>query len=260
MSRPAPTARKPELDFLPTEYREASGRRKRVGWRAIVTVLFVAAVGSASAVQYSMRLGLQRELEQFRQQSVLVEAQAARVAALEHDVAAARHRAELVTFLRHPWPRTQILDAVVARLPDGLVLTSLRLFEEPLPAGAEARVLSVEGQAVNRTPAERDLDRLRGEAEARRSVVLLEGTTDDAIALHRYLGELAECDLFAQTELTSLAGPDDRDDDEGEPAPSRFMARLVLRPAWGHPAGPVPSEPAAPPATSESSLARGVAP
>jgi hypothetical protein len=152
-------------------------------------------------------------------------------------------QAELETYLKHPWPRTQILAALIDQLPEEVQLEKISIVREPLPASANEPLPQTtkvgEAAQAKLDPAQRDLETIRNVYDRSRIVVQLAGQSDDPLAFHRYLEDLGRSKLFTKLEeggLEHVAG--DTEDH------IRFTARIIIRPGYGQPGGPT-SEPTA---------------
>jgi Tfp pilus assembly protein PilN len=233
-----------EIDFLPARYREQQAQRTKQNWRMVVVSCYGLLLLAAVLVQRNRQQAMEAELALAGQQFDAATAQAAQLTELQSRLAADRKQAELLVWLRHPWPKTQILAEVLRSLPETVVLDELEIGREvnPQSAGAGAVVRSIPVPGVGggttgedkRSPAERDLDRLREEIDACLYVVSLAGRTQDTAALHAYLSKLGHSNLVAKVELLSVETLDD--------APalgSKFSARAILRPGYGQPGGPL---------------------
>ena len=246
-----------DIDFLPAECRKDHDRQRGYE-RRILVVAGVAAMIAAAAWSQN------RRAERLR--TVMARCQPAHQAAaqtrntldqLQSRLQRARDDADLVTYLRHPWPRTRILAALLGPLPDGVRFEELQIACEA-PAGAElARLRSPaaqedeEGQMAALAPAARDLKRLRQQCDRQQTVVTLTAVTDDSVALHDYVGALGRDDLFAKAHLQSSKI------DRSDAASIRFSVTLVVRPGYGQPGGPCGADPRRPRENrSEDHLAR----
>jgi hypothetical protein len=225
-----------KIDFLPPRYREARAARQSRWWGGVVIVAFGGLVGAAGVgqwlvqyrtrgdiqaadVEYNAAMSAQQKLEQTKKQS--------------HDV---NFEAELFTYLRHPWPRTQVMRRVTQALPNEVMIERMRIGREECkpkeqltvgvikPADAAAQKAAADAS----TPVEKDLKRLREECDSRRMIVELTGYTTDLTALHVYLNTLASEAMFAQAELTSIQSVE-----KASERRSQFTARLVLAPGHG---------------------------
>ncbi len=161
------------------------------------------------------------------------------LAQLQSQLDAADDVAQLFTYLRNPWPRTQLLAALLAPLPKEIRFSKVEIRrEEPqLQRATERRsraeIRAEQQQTAELAPAARDLKTLREQFDDTKTVVLLEGITTDSAAVHRYLGELNQASLFTAAE------PDSIDAAPGGPAGSlQFRATVTVLPGYGLPGGP----------------------
>ena len=231
-----------KIDFLPPRFREEHDRRKRIFWRCVVVAFSALMMSIAVAAKYQRRQAADLRLELTRRQydAALIEAQ--KLGDLNGQLAALDAQAELLVYLRHVWPRTQVLAAVLPRMPDSVRLRRLHVTREGEHRGAAPVSLrdpvrqsadAAAGGEQQLSPAQSDLAALRQEFDAAASVVILEGTTDDMVALNGYLGQLTDSALIERAELESIETLSDE-----LPGRSSFRARLTLTPGYGQPGGP----------------------
>jgi hypothetical protein len=150
--------------------------------------------------------------------------------------------AELWTFLRHPWPKTQLLAAIVRPLTPGITLADLRVHRAESSANSAPSILrdrqrnvqeGESGQVDTRTSAERDLETMRQRDDQASLIVTIQGTTRDIAELHGYLGQAGRSPLFSSVELTSIESQESLG-----LTSSKFTARAVVRPGYGQSHGP----------------------
>jgi Tfp pilus assembly protein PilN len=232
-----------DIDFLPLEYRQQHQRRQVQPWRVVVVAAFVALLAGAALAQHTRRQYVAGQLAAVRPQYEEALRQEGSRAELQAELQSAQCGAELLTYLRHPWPRTQLLAAALAPLPPEITLQQLHIARETpghQPATEQrsrADKKAEEEKIAKLPPAARDLKRLREEFDRTQVTVRLTGTTTDSAALHRYLGVLGKQELFAKAELRSIERV------EGNQAGSlRFHATLTARPGYGQPGGPAKAE------------------
>ena len=60
-----------------------------------------------------------------------------------------RAGAELYTYLRHPWPRTQLFSALLRPLPEEITFLQVQIFRQPAAGGKAGNILPNAGQAGN---------------------------------------------------------------------------------------------------------------
>ena len=228
------------IDFLPERYRQATKRRRTSYWRLIVTGLFVVAFAAAAGGLFIVERDVRRRYEHSNQLHAAAQSQQMLVASKQLELAAVRHRAELATFLRHPWPRSRLVHEALSGLPNEVTIERIRIHstERPRTKVVEAAPLTSEEEAAKKADAEADLNELRAALEASELLVSLEGITKDQPALHVYLQSLAGSKLFTKAELTSIEALTGADD-AGE---AKFAVRIVVRPGWGMPGGPSAEE------------------
>ena len=225
-----------EIDFLPARYRERSAQQRARIWRALMLCCLAGFAGVVALAQVAMRKPIERELAATLAQYPAAQVTTARADQLNKDLAEIDGFAALYTYLRHPWPVTQLLSTIVDPLPDSIVITEITLDRK---SAAQPPVMpTAPGQPVQPlAPAEaakRDLERLRSLQDGISPTVHVVGTTSDASNLHGYVSRLAPSSLFKAARIESLEAVTS---DKGI-AGSRFELRLQLRPGFGQPDGP----------------------
>ena len=230
-----------DIDFLPQKYRDQTAQRKARRWRLLVVIGFGLVLAVGAYGQQKLRRNAHEQLAMVRAQYDVSTAQAAQLAGIEAKLRGERTTADLATYLRHPWPKTRIIDAVLSPLPESITLRKLQIQRETAPSSSlrDPKPIHAAGDAApkdTRSPAQKDLDRLRELYDTAPTVVTLEGMTNDQARLHAYLGKLAEGDFFSKTALVSLESAS-----EAGSGASKFRARLNVRPGWGQSGGPSPT-------------------
>lgn len=223
------------IDFLPQRYREARLKRSAGAWRILVVIVLCGMLLSTAVFQH--RLLWQAEADLARIETI--HTSATRLAKAMADEQAkfpgADNEASLFTYLRHPWPRTALINAVLAPIPESIRLSNLSLgFELPERPVGEANEVK-QDDPVDKSPSPaRDLKRLRTELDGGRWVVTVNGSARDLADLHVYVAELERSSLFSKVELVSIDSPHTANSNE-----ARFVVRVVIRPGYGQPRGPV---------------------
>lgn len=255
-----------QIDFLPSRFRQETVHRKANVWRILVAVVFAAALLASAVYQQLLRHGTERELARVGEVYEQANALASRLAGLQNRLRQADAEADLLTYLRHPWPTSQLLAAALAPLPDCLTLDEIHLTrEQPASSGSSAPLVLVpphgatSGDGTEKkkaAPAQCAAALLRKEYDNRPVVLILSGLTSDTASLQHYLVTLGEVHLFSKVELTSL------ETSGGENAHKlRFAARLVVRSGVGQSTSPQDGKGARPmanlPRSSPSHWARG---
>lgn len=229
-----------DIDFLPAEYRQRHARRRSGNQGLAVALAVVAAVACSGAWQTFRYHQASRQLAEISPHYNDALEQSGLLAAKQLELQPEAAAAELVVYLHHPWPKSQILLAVVASLPEEVVLERLTIGRQSgetgrRPLGAPS-ASGAEGPAAATAPAASDLAMLRARCDASPTIVSLQGTTSDSVALNQYLAQLKQSPLFSQVELHSLESVGT----ERQPL-FEFQATIDVRPGYGQPGGPAPT-------------------
>ncbi|WP_425613870.1 hypothetical protein NA78x_003714 [Anatilimnocola sp. NA78] len=234
------------IDFLPEHYRERRKQRRVRWWWALVVSLFGGLVATTFSLQWLNVQSIKREVARLETQVATARQLDQRLLEIETNVSALSHSANLYTFLRHPWPRTQILSAVVHPLPSDIELSSIRIAESLIVKQAVAATPEAGGdnQPPPPHPAVADLLQLHDAHESQRVMVIVEGTAKEVETLHTYLEALGRHPLVVEARLNSL---------ETRKLETYslvvFQLQLCTRPGHGLSDGPtaplLPNEPAA---------------
>jgi len=227
-----------EIDFLPPRYREENKQRRVNTWRLAMVGIFLAGVGVAVAATYRGEAALQAEVASLDAAYRNTEVLGSRLAHLQQILEQQRSRATMFAYIQHPWPRTQILAALLEPLPAEITVTQIALTRErkaATDAASQERPRSGDAEPAADTAshpaAKRDLDKLREQYDNTAVVVLLAGTTSDVGALHAYLSHVSSAPLIEHAELKSVQAL-------GAAGIAAFQARVSIRPAHGQPDGP----------------------
>jgi hypothetical protein len=244
--------RLPEVDFLPARFREQQVQRRVTGWQIAVVAAFAGLLGSTAWLQHRSISRLEETAARVRAQHEAATQTARELGGLQQELGGLDAHAALFTYLRHPWPRTQILTAVLRHIPSAITLDEVRVVREntarpAAPAGAGPSNGAASAEQEKPAPPVADLDKLRREAEATDTVVSVIGRTHDVAALHQFLERVAEEALIARATVHSL----ERSDDDGE-VEVKFEAKIILRKGYSRPAAP----PASVPVATEGSAAQ----
>jgi len=158
-----------------------------------------------------------------------------RLAGVQRQLDRARTCAELYAYLRHPWPRSQLLTAMLGPLPDEITLQRVQIFREPANARPPIEAKTQAAALASLLPAQRDLAKLRDRMDPTRTIMILTGTAAGSSVLHRYLGELDATEIFDKAELDWFESVDG-----GQSV--RFQVVLGVQPGYGQLGGPTRPE------------------
>ncbi len=246
------------IDLLPGAYKERVVVRQSRLWQLAVVLVFGGIIACTAVFQYGLRCATRRRVAAIAGPYTDAQQHAQILGQLHESLKTDVRTAELYTFLKHPWPRTQILRAAVTPLPPSIRMEELRIGREEFVSSEMAAQEHVERAPAHLTeeterqklPAESDLDELRSECERLVTVVQMTGLTRSNRDLHKYLADVVKSPLIREAELRSLEDVGE----QGQAEISRFEARLEVIPGFGLPKGPVAPVPASPDLT-ESRLA-----
>lgn len=227
-----------DVDFLPREFRQQHARRRELTQQILVGLTVVSVLAAAAGGQAWWRQRVARELAEVAPQYTRALAQADELTKLQAELQVAQAEAQLITYLRHPWPCTQLLSALVGPLPDSVTFREIRVIREPSKGDPFDRTprpdrQTLEQQLAQLPRAGRDLKTLREQFDRAPTLVSLSGMATDSAAVYRYLGELSKNRLLAKVDLVSLDNASNRRDDKLE-----FKLAVVVRPGYGMPEGP----------------------
>ncbi len=228
-----------DIDFLPASYRQMTVHRKANVWRVLAGALFVAMIGSSAIYQQILHRHELRTLASTNSLYDRAQSLVAQQLELKRQLQSAGYEAELFTYLRHPWPTTQLLNAALSPLPDRVTLHEIHLY-----SGDAAPISTALSKSEpTKTPADtvpaakRDFDGLCQENDSRPRFLVLDGVTTDTAVLQRYVLTLNRSTLFAKAELISLEA-----DTANPTATTHFTARVNVRPGYGQANGPRPTD------------------
>lgn len=238
-----------EIDFLPAGYRESNARRVHRVWHSALAGVLAACCAAATAFQLWHGHEIRQEIARIQPAYDETVAFATKLEQARAGLEIERVEARLITYLAHPWPKSQVLDAVLRPLNEAITLDEIRVFREPLiAAGAATRkgpaslaAAPTPTVTARGTPAERDLAHLQADFDATRLVVHLSGVTHEGIDLYQYIAALTQNPLVEKADVTSLES-NNKHEAPGIKSLSKFQARILIRPGHGQPHGPRPQQ------------------
>lgn len=227
------------IDFLPEHYRQRTLLRRARAWWGVCAAIFGSVIMLSSASQWCLHRAVKAQLIELEPLSQIAQQQEARFANLTREVAKKEETAALFAYLRHPWPRSRVIAAIVEEVPDGVELTSFHLMVEQKLASSEAVISRQRAPANDEAkkklpPRVQDLADLRERCDSARTVVDVRGSTTDDAQLHSYVQQLSEHPLLANAQLVSLNAAET----PGTERKSVFVLRIELSPGYGQPGGP----------------------
>jgi len=229
-----------DIDFLPIEYRQKHEQLQSQPWQVVAVAAIIGLVAAAAIVQHYHWHHVQEELAIIAPVYDTATNLQNRLTDVTKRLDRNRANEELYTYLRHPWPRSQLLTALLKTLPDVVTLEQIQISREmpttPLQAVAQPSIdrKAKEARFNSLAPAQRDLEKFREGLDPMKTMVILTGTTAESSALHRYIGDLDAMDIFEDAELDSFNRVAN-----GESGKAiQFRVVLAVQPGYGQPHGP----------------------
>ncbi len=220
------------IDFLPERYRERDLKRKAAVWQYALLLGFGGVLMAATAGQFMIKRSLEASVVELKQSRIDAKLKRDQVQLLEQQLGNKEQVAALYTYLRHPWPRTQVLVSITNPVPDAVKLEGIEILQQqPTKSAQSKREGRDDDQAGSATT---DLKDLRSSNDAARVVVRVRGTVSDTAALNEYVRQLGESPLFRNVSITSLQSQTVGD----RMTTSAFELAVVLLPGHGQPGAP----------------------
>ncbi len=220
-----------QIDFLPQKFRERYDVRYQRLWRITVASLFIGVVGGTATLQHWLRCDAEERLEAIANPHVTALRINQELSRVYRELDRQKRQAALLTYLRHPWPMTRLLDQTLTPLEPSIALESLEVVYQPVGSAPGLQDVPNRRKAPSETEekegAQADLEELRRRYDGRRFLIRLEGTTRDLDAFHRYLGKLALMPLFEHVEIGRLEHL------SGDEAGVEFSVQITVRPGLG---------------------------
>lgn len=242
------------VDFLPTRYHENDVRRKATAWRYMLLLTFGGAILAATFGQLAVKRSVQVSLDELRSQHREAAAIKETATQLEGELLQTEEIAALYTYLRHPWPRSQLLAQVTRSLPETVVIGELEISRRVDSAGTNTGRPTppvLDNNTSGASPAKQDLQGLRDANDDKPTVLFITGTASDPVALNHYVAALGLVPLFESAKLTSLEAINVPGEEPSgavetvERVVSQFEVVIRVRPGYGVSGGPTAPMPAA---------------
>ena len=128
-----------EIDFLPLEYHLQNARNQVKPWRVVVVACAAMLLVAAVCAQYVQRRNAFSDLAAASAIYDAAAQQNATWGAFQTKLQAASSEADLFTYLRHPWPSSQLLSAVVCPMTPEISVLELQITAESFQRAAGRR-------------------------------------------------------------------------------------------------------------------------
>lgn len=193
-----------EIEFLPKNFREKRKSHNFQVSRLLLIVVIVAGMSAVLLYQLAALHSVNRQVAALDEQHNKVMQLMQEVERRRGEVVVKRHHAKLLTFLDHPYPKSQIIAAIANPLPSEITITRLEVTVEQL-ANNNAKPPSEKGKkAPQGHSMELDLKQLIEEVKTRRCTVEVEGTTDDTSCLYTFLASLHQAEIIESAKIESI--------------------------------------------------------
>ena len=228
-----------EIDFLPLQYHHKHAYRHAKPWQIIVVISFLGLVVLVTISQKIHRRFVENELSALTpdyERAINYQKQLSDVQSQLHKL---DMEAELITYLHHPWPRSQLLSSLLSRLPREITLQQLQIVRETDQSATtpnrhlNAVLENTAEQQKAMLPAQRDLHVLRNQCDTRQTVIVLLGTSTESAADRSVLNDITSNTLFSKADLCSF---NTQNDSPG--AAMQFKAKITVKPGYGQMDGP----------------------
>ncbi len=220
------------IDFLPERYRERDLNRKAAAWQYALLLGFGGLLMAATAGQFVIKRSLEASVVELKQPCIDAKLKREQVKLLEKRLGNKEDVAALYTYLRHPWPRTQILSRITNPVPESVTLAGIEILQQqPNRSAISKSERRDDKQAGSATT---DLKDLQSSNDAARVIVRVRGTVSNTAALNEYVRQLGESPLFRNVSISSLQSQTAGD----KTLTSAFELTVVILPGHGQPGAP----------------------
>ena len=239
------------IDFLPDIYRQRNQQLRSTQWWCVAGCAAASLLALFGAYQGAERWKLQGQISQFDQLANQTQQQEAELAQLSREMAVVDDLAQLIEYLKHPWPRTQLLAAAIRPLSDTIHLTELVIREEAMSAAGSPQVSppAESSSSGAESPTIKDLHVLKTECDRNRTQIVVGGWVANLADLHTYVANVGQSPLVASATLKKLETVAEPNVDPT----TVFQLLVIARAGYGQVGGPEHG----PPSTTETKQPAG---
>lgn len=192
------------IDFLPEKYKQRR-IRKRVGVLrvGIFSIVFLCVCGTA--LFQLVRLGsLKLEIARLEADYTRVTGFQKKILELESKNQTQVNQAQLLTFLRHPWPTSQIMNLVAESKTESLYLSEMRIYRQSEPNQKNFLREEQDSDKEILPAAMQDLKELQQQIRDQETVIRLSGICNETTELYDYLSKLNHSSLVRRAIVDSV--------------------------------------------------------
>lgn len=196
-----------DRDFLPTEYVARRRRRRSVKLSFAASAGLLIGLTVLSGYQYRVLAGLREEYARLLAEATGRAQASGSLQAISERLAQKEERADWLARIAYQTPPSHVLPAVLALLPDDIVLEDITWQRKPSAGGdnvvAGGMVIPAVGE--DREAADKAaLERLRQDLETAQVQITLQGRARELRAIHQYVMELNHSGRFDSVRLDSV--------------------------------------------------------
>ncbi|MGQ9606754.1 MAG: PilN domain-containing protein [Thermogutta sp.] len=196
-----------ERDFLPTEYLAQRRRRRSVKFSFAASAGLLIGLTVLSGYQYRVLAGLREEYARLLAEATGRAQAAGSLQAISQRLAQREERADWLARIAYQTPPSHVLPAVLALLPDQIVLENITWQRSPSAGGGHVVTGGMVSPAVGEDREAADqaaLERLRQDLETAQVQITLQGQARELRAIHQYVMELTHSGRFDSVRLDSV--------------------------------------------------------
>ena len=222
-----------EIDFLPSRYRENDARRRAGLWRFVLVLLLGGAVTAASLGQFAYKAKVKAQLLDIQPLLAQAHAMEANSAQLKTELSKASQTAKLYAIVQTPWPKTQVIAAIVAPLNESIIVREIHHSRQGMQNSSrrdpmfEFQLGPSDDTNQTTSDTETDLAAIKAQLYQSRDVIKIVGETNNQAVLHNFLEKLDESPLFETVELIEV---DTITSQDSQPRLQFTASIVVLRP------------------------------
>ena len=192
----------PEIDFLPSSYREVRRRHQNRIWRRTIVVVFLTLVTLGTVRQREIHNDLLAKKKTLEDRVELMNQQLEDPDQLSANIKQAEIRADLLAGLELDESPAQVLRIISSALPQYVSLNEFQfLFEKQLKQPQAPGKKEAPKEPEQTLPELVDLENLKAKHTQENLVVNLQGISPDHLSISHYMSNLDQMGMFKEIDL-----------------------------------------------------------
>lgn len=192
----------PEIDFLPSSYREVRRRHQNRIWRRTIVVVFLTLVTLGTVRQREIHNDLLAKKKTLEDRVELMNQQLEDPDQLKANIKQAEIRADLLAGIELDESPAQVLRIISSALPQYVSLNEFQfLFEKQLKQPQAPGKKETPKQPEQTLPELVDLENLKARHTQENLVVNLQGISPDHLSISHYMSNLDQMGMFKEIDL-----------------------------------------------------------